>query len=470
MTWCRRAEIDRAVAFALFSRGGQALAGPVTLLLIAHYFKPEEQGLYYTFTSLVALQLLVDLGLSAVITNVASHEWAWLKLNTDGRIVGEPNMLSRLVSLGRWIFKWYAVASVFFCIGVGTAGLIFFGQAQHVGIQWQPPWITLVTLTALSLWTLPFIALLEGCNQVATIQRFRFTQVVLSNIAIWVTLVLGGGLWMSAVSAGIGVLCNLYLLFIQFRHFFEPFFKLPITSTMCWRTEVWPMQWRLALTGVSGYCMFSLLNPVMFQYHGATVAGQMGMTWTIVNNLQALAFVWLSTKVPRFGMLIAKKDYAELDRFWFRTLCISLVVMILGASVVWLLIYSLNAWHIALAGRLLAPFPTGLLLLASAFMMISLSQTIYLRAHKQEPLLVISITSGILNGLLVWFLGSHFGPTGAASAYLITAVTVVIWETNIWFRCRAKWHSGLSSRLLRITQCKSAQIGDGKPTARLRSF
>src|SRR5262249_924334 len=127
----RIAAVDRSVLLALLGRSWQILAGPITLLLIAQFFTPEEQGFYYTFASLLALQSFIELGFSVVIINVASHEWAHLSLSEDGGIVGEPHALSRLISLGRFAFKWYAFGSLIFMIGVGSAGFIFLSRSEY---------------------------------------------------------------------------------------------------------------------------------------------------------------------------------------------------------------------------------------------------------------------------------------------------------------------------------------------------
>lgn len=436
-----RAEVDRAVIFALLTQVWQLLAGPVTLLLIAHYFTPELQGFYYTFASLLALQSFVELGFYLVIINVASHEWGHLGLDSDRRIVGEPASLSRLVSLGRLIFKWYAVASAIFVVGVSIVGFGFFSRDQKSDILWQQPWLAIVLLTGLLLWTLPFNSLLEGCNQVAKINQFRLVQAMLANLSLWPTIVLGGGLWAAVAYSGTRLLCNLYLLLIHYRRFFVPFFTHPAGPRIRWRTEILPMQWRLGLSGLVNYFAFSLFNPVMFHYHGAAVAGQIGMTWQVVSTVQTVALAWVHTKVPRFGMLIARKDYAGLDRFWLRTSLVSLAVVSGGAGAVWLLVYGLNALHVPLAQRLLALSPTGLLLLAAILMQVSQCQSAYLRAHKREPIMVMSVTSSLVIGLLVWLLGSRFGPLGAAAGYLaVVAGYIIPYETAIWFRCRAKWH------------------------------
>src|SRR5262249_42872685 len=140
-------QFNRAVGFALATRTWQILAGGVTLVVVARYFSPELQGFYYTFASLLALQSFVELGFYNVIINSASHEWADLSLDSSWTIVGSPGALSRLVSLGRLVFKWYALASALFIVLVGPAGLAFFGQSRSERIVWAGPWITVVCLT-----------------------------------------------------------------------------------------------------------------------------------------------------------------------------------------------------------------------------------------------------------------------------------------------------------------------------------
>ena len=71
-------DVDRAIAYALLSKVWLLFAGPITLYLISLYLTPEMQGFYYTFLSLVALQVFIELGFYVVITQFASHEWAHL--------------------------------------------------------------------------------------------------------------------------------------------------------------------------------------------------------------------------------------------------------------------------------------------------------------------------------------------------------------------------------------------------------
>lgn len=431
---------DRAVGFAVTARIWQLGSSVVTVLLIARYFSPELQGFYYTFASLLALQSFVELGFFNVIISVASHEWAKLGLDSSGSITGDRRARSRLISLGRLVFKWYAVAAIAFVVGVGSAGVVFFARTDVHTVAWQGPWIAIVCLTGLILWALPFVSLLEGCNQVETIQRLRLSQSILSSVGLWGAFALGAGLWALAVAAAVNALRHLWILLVQYRRFFIPFVSPPEGPTVHWRHDIWPMQWRLGLSGIVNYFAFSFFSPVMFYYHGPVQAGQTGMTLAGVYGIQSVAMAFLYPKVPTFGVLIARQEFAALDRLWRATSVTSVVVCALGALAFWTGVVILNGAEWPLSARLLSPAPTGLFLCGMLLMHVSACQTAYLRAHREEPIVALSVTSSLLIGLMVWLLGSRFGPLGAAAGYLGVAIIVVLWETRILSSCRDRWH------------------------------
>jgi O-antigen/teichoic acid export membrane protein len=432
--------IDRAVFYALLAHGWRACGGLVSILLIAEFLTPETQGYYYTFQSLVGLQVFFDLGLGLAVVSVTSHEWAKLRLNDEGALVGDPQSLSRLISFGRMLASWYAIIATVFVVIVAPGGAFFLSQKGNTA-GWLVPWLLAVLFQGLLLWSLPFQALFEGCNQVVAIQRFQLWRSVLANLVLWICLSFGAGLWSLAAFIGMQAATALFYLGVLQRTFFLPFARPSSGSRIDWKLEVWPMQWRLALLGGVNFFMYSLFTPVMFHYYGAVMAGQMGMTWQVLSALQGAALAWLSTKVPSLGLLIAQKQYSELDRIWLRASLIGIIVMSLGGLAVWVFVYWLNKMELSLTSRLLSPLPTALFVVATILMMVVQSLAIYLRAHKKEPLAVPGVISGLAIGTLVWLLGSRFGATGAALAYFLVLLIVTVPMTMmIWIRSRREWH------------------------------
>lgn len=433
--------VDRAVFYSLLLRGWQLPAGLISAVLIMRYFTGDVQGYYYTFASLTAMQTFFELNMFLVVINISSHEWAELRLDAHGALEGAPAALSRLTSFGRQLLAWYGAASLLFAVIVGLAGVVFFRSSGPSEVAWQTPWLLTVAAHALLLWCLPLNAMLEGCNQVATVYRFRVIQAVVANLVVWICIVGGGLLWTAVGAAVARLACELYLLGVRYRRFFAPLRNRPLGPAVSWRQEVWPMQWRLGISGVFSYFAFFLFTPVLFKYQGAVVAGQMGMTWVVLTAIQAAALSWVQTKAPQFGMLVAARNYRELDTLFFRMLWRSLLALLLAGSLVLGLLLALQAggWH--LQERLLDPGTTAIFLLALLIYQIPSCLATYMRAHKREPLLIANIVFCTAVGLAVWWGGSRYGARGAAWGYLaVVALQMLPHYTLIWWLHRQQWH------------------------------
>jgi hypothetical protein len=438
----QKAGLDQAVVFTLLTKAWQAAAGAVTLLLIATYFAPDVQGYYYTFSSLLALQAFVELGLYIVIVNLASREWGKLRITDTGIVAGDAAALSRLASLIRFVAKWYTGVSVLFVLGVGVAGYTFFLYSHPSEIAWRAPWLTVVVLAAAQLWLMPMLSLLEGCNQVVELNRFRLAQSIVETFTMWGMFTAGAGLWVAVGSIAARVLATLIFLGTKYSSFIRSLMADAGRESIHWKDEVWPMQWRLAAQGMVNYLALSLFNPLMFHYHGAKVAGQMGMTLQIIGVVQAMALAWVQTKVPQFGMLAAGRNFAELDRIWMRASKLSFAFTVAGSLVLWTAILVLGEMETGLETRILGPLPAGLFFIAYAVLQVSSYQAAYLRAHGREPFLALGVFGGLLIGALVFALGSAYGPIGAAAGFLgAVGVFVVPTSTLIWKRCRTEWQA-----------------------------
>jgi O-antigen/teichoic acid export membrane protein len=437
-----RAEVDRATFYALLLRGWQLAGGAVSVVLIGWFFSRSVQGYYYTFWSLLALQTFFELGMCLVIISAASHEWSKLRLNEHGEITGDLAALSRLVGLGRWIAVWYGGLAMAFTLVVGVAGVVFFSLKPVPGVSWFWPWLLLVAFSGGLLWTLPWNALLEGCNQVTAVNRFRLWQAIAANLTVWAAISWGAGLWAAVATAVVRLATELYFLGWRYRRFFRPFWQPAVGPGIDWRADIWPMQWRIAISGTFSYFEYFLFTPILFYYHGPVIAGQMGMTWTLITALQGAALAWVQARAPLFGMLVARQDYRELDRVYFRLTGISLAALAVGCCAAWGLVFGLYWSGVWLAERLLPPLSTAIFLAATVLYQWPRCQDFYLRAHRREPLWWLNAISSVLIGLFVWQFGARYGATGAAIGYAAAVLVFILpGKMYLWEHCRRKWHS-----------------------------
>ena len=68
------------------------------------------------------------------------------------------------------------------------------------------------------------------------------------------------------------------------------------------------MQWRIAISWISGFAIFHLFAPAMMYYEGAKVAGQVGITFAALNGIGTFSMSWMTTKAPNLVYLLVQKN------------------------------------------------------------------------------------------------------------------------------------------------------------------
>jgi O-antigen/teichoic acid export membrane protein len=437
--------IDRAIGFTILARGWASIAGLVTVALIARFLSPAEQGYYYTFSSLIALQIVFELGFSLVILQMASHERAHLIFSLDSVISGDPIAHARLASVLQKTVRWYTTAAVFLAVFLLTAGAHFF-SAHHQAtgnVSWHIPWYAAALAATLTFQLDPLLSFMEGCGFVSSVARLRLAQAMTGSTLAWLALAAHHGLFAPAmIIAGNAVVAFIWLF--RRRNLLLPLMRYkPGEHRIQWMKEVWHFQWRIAVSWLCGYFIYQLFTPVLFAYRGAVEAGQMGMSLSLANALQSVAISWINTKAAPLGALIARKEYLALDSLFFRALRQSAGVFAAGSLVVWLAAMYLNWAHIRFAQRLLSPLPLGLLLLATLMNVIVFGEALYLRAHKHEKFLLNSVLGAFLVACSTYFLGRHFGAMGMVSGNLTIALLMGLpLGTYTFVKYRRIWHAG----------------------------
>ena len=442
---------DRAVTFGILARSWGLISGPITMVIIATGLSASQQGFYFTFGSLLGLQAFFDLGLMFVLAQFASHEFVNLSWGRSGSLEGDPVALRRFTDLLCKTTLWFGIAALLMMAVLIPAGLLFFGQKGNVDFQWRLPWALAVMGTSLNLFVTPFFSIILGSGDVVTVNKREMVAALLSSLLCWSVIGLHGGLYAAfAVNLGAMVISWGYLLTrrpelvkLAWRGWFGEEKKVRMApGGLSWWTEVWPMQWRMAVSSGSAYFIFQLFNPILFQYHGSVVAGQMGMTMTAANALMAGSMVVLQAKVPEFGKLIAIRDWKSLDELFYHATKKSLTLVLLGAIVGTCLIWALQTYYQPFGKRFIPAAQAALLFGTIFFMCIGGSFANYLRAHKQEPLMRMTVVSSIIQGVSTWYLGKHFGSLGATAGYfVVTTFFVCPYCLVVWRRCRNLWHT-----------------------------
>lgn len=441
--------IDGAIAYSSAARIFQSFSGVISVFFIATFLTGEEQGFYYTFGSILAIQVFFEMGFTGIMTQYVAHEAAHLKQNRFYEYEGEEKYRSRLAYLIRFCIKWYSIIAILFFVIVILVGYLYFNKYDLTEglVEWKIPWCLLSFSTAIKLLQSPFTAIYSGLGKVKEMNQIAFYQQLVIPITQWVLLGLGVKLYVVGVSSLLSVLLWCICIFnSSLWKLIAGLMKVTISETISYMKEIFPYQWKIAISWISGYFIFQLFNPVLFATDGPIVAGQMGMTLNILTAIQAFAFSWQNTKVPTYSGFIEMKRYNELDSLFDRTtkqmnlICFGLLVVFFG-GVVFLRVTNLTIAGSVLGSRFLDYLPMFLMMITIFVNINTGAWATYLRCHKQEPILMTSVVVASLCCLSTFILGNMWGVIGITSGYCAIRLLVSLpWIRHIYVVKKEEWH------------------------------
>ena len=435
--------LDGAVALTSLARGVSIAGSTVTVLLIVRFLSPVEQGYYYTLLSLVALQMVFELGFSFVVQQLAAHECVYLELHENGNVSGAPTAHARLASVLQLSVRWYSVAAVAMGIILAPFGALFF--ACHAGtaaaqVAWQGPWLLVVAASVVGLWCQPFYSFLDGCGQVRAVAALRLRQAVVGMALAWTAMLLHHGLYSPALVVLGQVGTGLFFLAARRRLLTGLLVHQALDASIHWSREVWPFQWRIAVSCICSYFTIQVLIPILFALRGPVEAGQMGMSLSIAGYMTGLVLPWITTKATPFGRLIAQREFHGLDRLFLRTLGQALAVFAIIALTADAGAALLAIVAPGLAARMVSPQLFAILVLAAGANCVVQSLAILLRSFKREPFLWQSLAVSSLTLLLAVFAAPRWGNAGVTIVYLaVTAGIGLPSALTIFVRARRRY-------------------------------
>jgi hypothetical protein len=442
--------LDRAIFFTVLARGWSAIAAAITIALILKYLTPTQQGYYTVINPLVNVQIIFELGFSFVILQTASHECAYLHVTRNGTITGPEREIGRLASILQKALKWYTCAAVVLLVFLIFGGKLFFEQvSSHPGEQpvaWMGPWLLAAIAASFTFQVDPVFSFLEGCGFVPEIARARLTQFMTGSVLAITMLLTRHGLYAPGAMLLGQAMAGGYAIF-GFRHLLGKVLRhKPGVHRTKFGADIWPLQWRMAVSWVSGYLTIPLFAPMLAHMGewGPIEAGRMGVTISVAAKIGDVAMAWMSTKSAPFGRLVALRKFAELDRKFFRALMQSTAIATLGAVCVWTGAELLSRDGGKLAhytDRFLSPLGLGLVLFGFVANTVVSSMAMYLRAHKQEKFMLNSIVGAVYMVPMAWWLGHKMGGLGIAIAYAAGSCVLGLGlGTYTFLTWRRRWH------------------------------
>jgi O-antigen/teichoic acid export membrane protein len=433
--------IDKAVAYSVAGKTWSMFAGLITILIISIYATKIEQGYFYTFQSLLAFQILFDLGLASILSQFAAHEMAKLSWTNNATVDGDDVSKSRLSSIILLVIKWYSIAAILMGLIITTGGSIFFiiNEPIEKVINWTPPWVMICMTASILMALTPILGIIEGCGKVEEIAKVRLIQDIFGYTILWTGLFFGIGLYALPMMYATKIATQLIYLIVKRRIFILDLISTKLNLKVNFEKEIWPFQWRFLISSLSSLVGYSMIVPIVFSFQGAEISGQLGMTFSIANALITICSVWINTKIPNFCKLISEKNFESLDYIFYKTKKQSFQLLIIASLLIMILVTFINQFYREYGTRIPDPITFALFIMASIVAFPNVAYSTYLRAYKKEVTLWANLTTAFITVILVYTAAQKTGLIYIAIVQLISGIILSVWVYKLYIINKIKW-------------------------------
>ena len=396
--------------------------GAITNILIVFFLDATQQGYWYSFASLLTLAGFAELGAGQVLTRLTAVECGQKAIDGE-RAQKRIRALFRIALALSFLAPLVAIMIGF------TFGLWWLTLSTSRG-EWLPAWI-LAVLAAASQLGVSFInSYGEGLLEVAKVNFGRSFSQFISFLVLIVSLYEGLGLYSLALSRFAFTFAALsYLAWNFWKRFLSERLWQASNHALSWRLEFWPLQWRYALTWLTGVVFNFSLVPIVLRYDSVEAAGKLGLSISLGKMITALAYSWIVSRRALLSSLVGAENYS-LFKVQIRKIirnCLLTYSSIGGTAVAVMFINPAILEKIT--SRMLSPSDFTILILGGFASLVIVYTSEIVRAFQKEPFAKISWTHAIVTLVAAFPATMYFGVTGAVVNWaLFNAIFAIVYR------------------------------------------
>jgi hypothetical protein len=306
------------------SFGAKLIGLAVLLPLILNHFSTAEIALWFLFSTIIGLLLVVDFGFSPTFTRVVAYamgganppELGDFRSNNHNRVHIEPNWqtLAEIVGTMRVVYTRLAVITFLILSIFGTWALAHpIGAIASPYLGWAG-WAVIVLMGTILVRGNCYSALLQGTNNIALVRRWEImfnTGQTLSSVGV---LLLGANIFELVFVHQTWVL----LTVLRNRLLCQRLAELPREPTSVWRSHnseimkaVWPSVWRSGLGVLMGYGLVQLSGIIYAQLASASEVAPYLLGLRLVQVMSQFSQAPFYTKLPLLATLRSQGKFKE---------------------------------------------------------------------------------------------------------------------------------------------------------------
>ncbi|MBL7564626.1 O-unit flippase-like protein [Staphylococcus saccharolyticus] len=314
----------------------------ILLPVIVRYLNTIELGLWYTFTSLYGLAMLIDFGFQTIISRNVSYLWSGAQsIKSKGYELATSKdsqmnipYFARVLSTVRFIYTSMGTIIFLLFSTFGTWYMFSINDNQIdikiMLIAWVFYMLSIVLNISYSYWNsiLKGIGAIKTYNQILVVTKL--TQLILSIIL----LILGFGLIGVSVAYFISVIVNRLMQSISYYNYSNETKKTKHQLKVKYDKEIFgaiiPNTLRTGSISLSNYLIINFPIILSSYFLSLEVSGRFGFINQIVTLILMLSNSYYNTYLSKFNYFRVKNKYNELIKLFRKAIITSYVFNIVS--------------------------------------------------------------------------------------------------------------------------------------------
>lgn len=417
-----------SIASAMFRAGGALITLPIALKVI-----PEaEIGLYYTFLSLMAFALLLDIGLGQTLIRFSSQAWAGVRKFQKNGVPfpaenKKPNLslLKNLMNAG--FLGYLVVATVIVIVLIVPGG--YFIQNQIDQADLSPTliycWIAMSIAIAYSFASEFWRMILFGIGGLKESHQVLIVAQLGSIIVTATALVMGLGLWSFPLARLVlGLVTRITAQFLLAKQIDAQVNALDADRKLL--ATMWPMSWRQGTVAIGEFLVMRSGVIICTLLYGLEVTARYGLTVQVMAVFAAICSAPLAVAVPQITHMRVHRNVNGIKILFFPRAYGGLLIMILLGI---LAAYFGNEF-LSFTGSQTRFFEADLFILIVVFQALSFHQgswMLLVLSENNNPFVFPIILTGVLVVILSWYFGTRFGIKGMITGQIVPPLLFMSW-------------------------------------------
>lgn len=311
-------------------QGINALLLPFVLI----YLNDKELGLWYTFTSIYGLVMLVDFGLQTTISRNISYIWTGAdSIKASGHNLLEKNKklninyFTNFLSSVKYIYYIIGILVFIVLLTIGTLYIYVITKNEinltMVMVSWFFYFVAIVLNIMYSFWN----AILKG---IGAIKEYNKTLIIAKLSQIFFSLILlylGFGILGITFAYLLSVIINRITLSKFFYNFSEVTLTLkgkvkPKLNSQIIKVLL-PNTLKTGVTSISNYLIINFPILLTSYFLSLEISGQFGMVSQIITLCLTISNSYFNTYLAKFNYFRVKNDIGELTKLFKKSIMIN---------------------------------------------------------------------------------------------------------------------------------------------------